>query len=67
MITYTPLCPDCGGAMVLRTNKKTDQKFYGCSFYPECTGTRPAEKDDDVEELPSERYRRADRDRWRNG
>jgi restriction system protein len=38
------LCPQCGSAMVLRTAKKGDnpgQKFWGCSSFPKCRGTRP--------------------------
>jgi ssDNA-binding Zn-finger/Zn-ribbon topoisomerase 1 len=65
MITYGPLCPECGGAMVVRTNKQTDEQFYGCSFYPHCTGTRQIEEEDTTEDIPSDKYRRADRDRWR--
>lgn len=32
-------CPQCGAPMVLRESKYGS--FYGCSRYPECTGTRP--------------------------
>ena len=38
-------CPDCHGRMILRTASKganTGQKFWGCSDYPNCSGTRPA-------------------------
>ena len=66
MLTYDTLCPDCGGAMVLRRNKQTDERFWGCSFYPECTGTRPREAEDEGESLPSDRLRKADRERWRS-
>ncbi len=34
-----PSCPECGGEMVQRTAKKTGNKFWGCSHYPECDGT----------------------------
>lgn len=34
------LCPNCGQQMVLRTNRKTGEKFYGCSGYPKCRGMR---------------------------
>ncbi|PKL93801.1 MAG: hypothetical protein CVV20_01785, partial [Gemmatimonadetes bacterium HGW-Gemmatimonadetes-1] len=40
------LCPLCGREMVLRTAKKgptPGSKFYGCSAYPRCKGTRPYE------------------------
>ncbi len=31
-------CPDCGGTLVLKHGKFG--KFYGCTKFPECTGTR---------------------------
>lgn len=37
-------CPRCGGGMVLRTarkGKRPGSRFYGCSRYPGCRGTRP--------------------------
>lgn len=40
----TPACPVCGKAMVLRTARKgakAGSQFWGCSGYPECTGTQP--------------------------
>ena len=40
------LCPLCGSTMILRTAKKgptPGSKFYGCSTYPKCKGTRPYE------------------------
>jgi hypothetical protein len=36
-LTY---CPRCDGVMVIRENKSNGNKFYGCSNYPECKGTR---------------------------
>ena len=33
-----PPCPRCGSPMVLRTNKKTNAKFFGCSKFPKCRG-----------------------------
>jgi DNA-directed RNA polymerase subunit RPC12/RpoP len=33
-----PVCPYCGGRMVLRTRKKDGAKFYGCESYPACRG-----------------------------
>ncbi len=33
-----PKCPKCGSEMVLRTSRYG--KFYGCSRYPSCKGTR---------------------------
>ncbi len=35
-----PLCPYCGVQMILRVNRKTGEKFYGCSGYPKCRGMR---------------------------
>ncbi len=34
--TANEKCPRCGGNLVLRANRKTGEKFYGCSNYPEC-------------------------------
>lgn len=34
-------CPKCGARLVLRTNKRTQENFYGCSQFPKCRGTRP--------------------------
>lgn len=36
--SYT--CPDCGGIMKLRTNRQNGNKFWGCTKYPDCRGTR---------------------------
>lgn len=36
----TPACPRCGKAMVERSNRKTGQKFLGCSAFPACRGVR---------------------------
>lgn len=35
-----PDCPRCGAAMVERTNRFTATKFWGCTRYPACRGTR---------------------------
>ena len=38
-----PTCPACGKLMVLRTarqGKQSGSRFWGCSGYPECRGTR---------------------------
>jgi len=40
----TPLCPACGSRMVLRVAKRgkgAGKRFWSCSRYPECKGTRP--------------------------
>ena len=42
-----PACPNCGKPMRLRTAHKgprAGQPFWGCSGYPDCTGTRPADQ-----------------------
>ena len=33
-----PLCPYCGGEMVLRKRKGDGKSFYGCKSYPKCRG-----------------------------
>ena len=40
--TISPACPRCAAPMVMRSNRKTGQSFWGCSKYPECRGTQPA-------------------------
>jgi len=35
-----PVCPRCGRAMVERSNRKTGQRFWGCSAFPVCRGVR---------------------------
>ncbi len=40
----TPVCPNCGAAMVRRTAKRganSGQAFWGCPHFPNCRGTRP--------------------------
>ncbi len=36
----SPACPRCGQAMVERSNRKTEQTFWGCSAFPACRGVR---------------------------
>ena len=38
--TVLPVCPKCGKPMVERSNRKTGQKFLGCSMFPVCRGVR---------------------------
>ena len=41
-----PRCPSCDSIMLLRTAKRgslAGQRFWGCSTYPKCRGTRPIE------------------------
>lgn len=38
-------CPRCNSRMILRTARRgrnAGNRFYGCSRYPSCTGTRPS-------------------------
>ncbi len=37
-------CPECGEDMVIRKNRKTGERFYGCPMYPQCDGTRPIDE-----------------------
>ena len=40
-----PACPACGKGMVQRTARKgalAGSRFWGCTGYPRCTGTRPS-------------------------
>lgn len=42
-----PVCPKCGGPMVVRTGSKgayQGQRFYGCSNYPRCHTILPLEQ-----------------------
>lgn len=65
-----PECPECEGQMVKRKRKSDGEEFWGCAAYPECTGTRSIEsvstKDEEPSDLPSDRYRQRDRERWRS-
>jgi len=45
-VTQTPECPDCGKPMTRRTarqGKRAGKKFWGCSAFPKCRGTRNIE------------------------
>lgn len=42
-LSSAPTCPKCGQDMVRRTNRHEGTHFWGCSGYPGCRGTRPAE------------------------
>jgi restriction system protein len=47
----SPMCPLCGQTMRLRTARKgpkTGQAFWGCSGYPDCRGTLPANQPERV-------------------
>ena len=46
---FAPACPNCGKAMVPRTARKgalAGSRFWGCTGYPRCTGTRPLDAAD---------------------
>lgn len=36
----SPACPACAAGMVLRTNRRTREQFWGCQSFPRCRGTR---------------------------
>lgn len=40
-IEITKRCPECGGELLIRTNRQTDSQFIGCTGWPECTHTEP--------------------------
>ncbi|WP_300615838.1 restriction endonuclease [Dokdonella sp.] len=40
MVGAQTACPRCGKAMVERNNRKTGQRFSGCSAFPACRGVR---------------------------
>lgn len=37
---YVIDCPECGKPMHMRTNRKSNLGFWGCSDFPRCKGTR---------------------------
>jgi restriction system protein len=42
-VSDEPVCPDCGKPMKLRTaraGRRIGQRFWGCSRYPDCKGSR---------------------------
>jgi len=39
----SPTCPKCGKAMKLRHRKDGSEMFWGCSGYPKCRQTLPAD------------------------
>lgn len=48
-----PTCPRCGKPMLRRTARKgprAGEPFWGCSAYPDCTGTRPMQSPDSSDE-----------------
>ena len=50
-----PVCPMCGKPMALRTakqGKRAGSQFWGCTAYPDCKGTRPADGNNGSTERP---------------
>lgn len=39
-----PSCPKCGSVMEARTNRRTNERFWGCANYPKCRDTRQLKK-----------------------
>jgi restriction system protein len=42
-VAMAPACPKCGASMVERKARQSGERFYGCSTFPKCRGTRQAE------------------------
>lgn len=40
LLVKSTACPQCGGEMSVRFNRKERTEFMGCSNYPRCKGTR---------------------------
>ena len=56
------ICGECGSAMVLRQSPKfKNPYFYGCSQYPNCTGTHTAHPDGSPCGIPANKETRG----WR--
>ena len=54
-------CPDCGAEMVIRTagkGRNVGNRFYGCTNYPKCKGTRSLEDTDPIVQVESSMNRR---------
>ncbi len=69
------LCPKCSARMISRLNSVNKTRFWGCSRFPKCTGTRNidgeamgtrADEESIDDRLPSEKLRDASRSRWRD-
>lgn len=41
MSAVPPTCPRCQSAMAERSNRRNGERFWGCTAYPRCRGTRP--------------------------
>jgi hypothetical protein len=44
-------CFKCGKEMVIKTNQKNSEQFYGCEGYPKCRNTKKIKKDKKISEL----------------
>jgi ssDNA-binding Zn-finger/Zn-ribbon topoisomerase 1 len=64
-----PTCPLCGAIMRSRKSKR-GLRFWGCSRYPQCRGTRELEDvpadDDEIESLAEREARQAEELDWRD-
>jgi len=38
-VRLSQTCPQCGQALVVRTNHRTAERFLGCTGYPQCCFT----------------------------
>jgi DNA topoisomerase-1 len=43
--TVKKACPECGGDLVIRQSRTTQQHFLGCINYPRCQYTEPLPED----------------------
>jgi len=43
--TVKKACQECGGDLVIRQNRTTQQHFLGCINYPRCQYTEPLPED----------------------
>lgn len=74
-------CPECGGEMVSRLNRRDNSRFWGCQKYPECKGTRSVDGEERKPRCaiqytdeagtthdvsPSQSWRERDKSRWRS-
>ena len=46
-----PRCPRCGAPMVERTNRTTQQRFWGCPDWPQCHGRATPEAPTDLHDV----------------
>lgn len=51
-IEHDVACPECGSAMRLRQDSYFTGRFYGCTHFPFCRGTRRANADGSLREAP---------------